>query len=687
MRSVALILALRASFRLTVMFVYSGGTECSPDKKILLLYSSVLKQASADPPILRGHSAMGRGSSPKRPAKQRLRRFRFCLVESVLGLVTLLVIAYIATNSLPLFWELAIVDSASGGESGSDGHGRPSIPQHGPTDWLVEKNSQIETARHTLTQVTSSFLSRSGADVEETLARLGNGQDKPTEQAKAGESQRHKGLRSAGGEQKRTVRTLKTVAPWHSPRSFLRTHLRALLPPTFFEPHSDLQRNHRISRSRHHMSSSQIDSASTSSNVAQVKGTHGAGLCIAITSAPRTKASSALHPNPMAPWEYVERLVRLLDERRAKGALLERDMWAVVHASGCEVQPGEGEGGGGASPTKADLRSDVGATDSLAEAEQLRGVAHGQVRGKEGRQQRVQRLMRVSLNGSQAYVDELLGVLEDSEWMRAQGQLARQHLAAVMNASGAVEMETYVLPGHREACRLIQDAEVLLGTVPPDRVAADGWERWLWRTKLAMDFVYVMHQCMATNPKHILLLQDDTTPAELWDVGIERFIVRDLRGKPGWLLLSLYNPESYGVNAEHGEEYGLPCCAQALLFNASAVPPLLEYMEEEFMNRPMDHNIRRYLEDTRSHAYVHVPSLFQHEGLIRTNNLEVKYHRDRKFKVDTVKMPYEREVDERGGRGGGRVADKLRRPKIKPVLIKGARLDGVREGADDVFMF
>ena len=164
----------------------------------------------------------------------------------------------------------------------------------------------------------------------------------------------------------------------------------------------------------------------------------------------------------------------------------------------------------------------------------------------------------------------------------------------------------------------------------------------MWRAKLAVDFIYVMHQCMATRPRHILLLQDDTEPAQLWDVGIERFMSCDLQGKEPWTLLSLYAPLSTGWGVRHGGEYKLPCCAQALLFDASKVPPLLSHMEAEFMARPMDHNIRAYLEGSGSHAYVHVPSLFQHMGIVRTNSLSEgrDFHYDNQFKEDAVVNPY-----------------------------------------------
>ena len=349
------------------------------------------------------------------------------------------------------------------------------------------------------------------------------------------------------------------------------THLRNSVDSSFFAPHPSLP----LTRG------------------------HDSGICIAITSSPRQRLPGGQDNQA---WAYVEQLMKMLDGRRAKAPFLERDMWAVVHSSGCDVE----------------LPIDT------ADAE--------------GKWQYLQDLMTKSLNSSQAYVEEIIDALEVQE---ARQGLAEQHMAAVSEVAEKLELEAYVIPAHPQACKLIQDAARLLRTVPPQLVAQDGWERWLWRSKLAIDFVYVMNQCLATRPKYILLLQDDTKPAHLWDIGIERFIARDLKEKQPWTMLSLYYPETYRWGIQHASEYKLPCCAQALLFDASKVRPLLEHFEAAFMERPMDHNIRKYLEDSSSHAYVHVPSLFQHEGRVRTNNLKVKYHFDRRFREWGVRNPYD----------------------------------------------
>ncbi|CAI5480374.1 unnamed protein product, partial [Closterium sp. Yama58-4] len=91
-------------------------------------------------------------------------------------------------------------------------------------------------------------------------------------------------------------------------------------------------------------------------------------------------------------------------------------------------------------------------------------------------------------------------------------------------------------------------------------------------------------------PRHVLLLQDDAFPARLWDVGIERFMARDLRGKAPWDVLSLYYPRSYRWNLQHAQEYDIPCCAQSLLFSAPRAgrSEAVAHVERGVTRAPMD---------------------------------------------------------------------------------------------------
>ncbi|CAI7757905.1 unnamed protein product [Closterium sp. NIES-53] len=137
--------------------------------------------------------------------------------------------------------------------------------------------------------------------------------------------------------------------------------------------------------------------------------------------------------------------------------------------------------------------------------------------------------------------------------------------------------------------------------------------------KESIDFVYAVRQCIVTNPRYILFLEDDTKPIHRYDSAIERFISEDLANK-SWAVLSLYLPRSYHWPVQHADEYSIPCCTQALLFNVTALPSLLDYVEANFMRAPIDLLLRDYLKEKGLHAYVHVPSLFQHMGVYSTKD-------------------------------------------------------------------
>ena len=249
----------------------------------------------------------------------------------------------------------------------------------------------------------------------------------------------------------------------------------------------------------------------------------------------------------------------------------------------------------------------------------------------------VVRKMPQSANVTVASAKQLLKALRKAA---ERNELVRPHLEAVGAQAANLSIPVDVIGSDPDTCRLLSDGPRMLSSVPMLWVGKDGWERWRWRTKLALDFIHVMHQCMATRPRQVLLLQDDVQPTRNWDVGIERFVVKDLRSKPAWSVLSLYYPKSYRWGHKHAQPYDVPCCAQALLFNASIVNELLEFMAFTFMSQPMDHQVKRYLNAHKRVAYVHIPSLFQHLGAVRTNTFKAKLHRDPTYRRDFVSLPY-----------------------------------------------
>lgn len=46
------------------------------------------------------------------------------------------------------------------------------------------------------------------------------------------------------------------------------------------------------------------------------------------------------------------------------------------------------------------------------------------------------------------------------------------------------------------------------------------------------------------------------------------------------------------------------------------------------------------MEERNKTGYLHVPSLFQHEGMVRTATHRAEFHFDSRFKEDAVRDPY-----------------------------------------------
>ncbi|CAI5955158.1 unnamed protein product, partial [Closterium sp. NIES-64] len=300
----------------------------------------------------------------------------------------------------------------------------------------------------------------------------------------------------------------------------------------------------------------------------------GGGICVAIPSSPR-----AFPHQELPPWHFPVALLKLLDERHSRQNSAHRGkqrgglgkMHAVVYSAGC----------------KALVPAAVAAN----------------------RRQRMGRLRRI---GAAKSVEDMEAdfVVEDTK--RA-NEMVGVYTREIEQAAEGLSMRVDVLRAHEDVCQFIGQGEEDLrrGGVEDKMVGKDGWESWKWRTKLVMDFIYVARQCLATRPKYVLLLQDDTLPAKLYDVGIERFVKEDLTHK-SWGVVSLYNPQSYNWGHQHGDEYSVPCCAQALLFNVTALEGMLQYMEEHLMETNMDLLVNKYLNVSGIKGYVHVPSLFQH---------------------------------------------------------------------------
>ncbi|CAI5524173.1 unnamed protein product [Closterium sp. Naga37s-1] len=440
-----------------------------------------------------------------------------------------------------------------------------------------------------------------------------------------------------------------------------------------------------------------------------------------------------------APWFTVTNLLKALDARRAgarprgtgksralaeRGAeLFDRAMRVVVYSGGCHVrdvrkmaeQVAEGEEEGKKEKDGHDSGSVSGVEQNKRVGEE-KGASSSSSSSTTSSPPRfhipasydlaAHRLARAT-NASLASTRALVATLATAARLNP---LADPHTAAIRATAATLSLPIVTLPAHPAVCALLDDPAALLNKVPAGVVESEGWERWRWHVKVAMDTVHVVRQCVHTGARMVLLLQDDVVPAWQWDVGLERFVAVDLprlvgarggeeeeererkrggdakqkeeqgreeekeqegnngrlggaesgnKGRglrtsyPSWDVLSLYYPQTYGWKLAHGAEYPVPCCAQALLLNASTVDGLLGHVEAGLMHAPLDLLIHEYLlsgavrgnggdgsggggkggglgdsegggagEGRRPRAYVHIPSLFQHIGFVRTNALK-----------------------------------------------------------------
>ncbi|CAI7787331.1 unnamed protein product [Closterium sp. NIES-54] len=217
----------------------------------------------------------------------------------------------------------------------------------------------------------------------------------------------------------------------------------------------------------------------------------GGGICVAIPSSPR-----AFPHQELPPWHFPVALLKLLDERHSRrdsaqggeqrGGLGE--MHAVVYSAGCKAS--------------------VPAAFSS------------------NRRQRMGRLRLIRVAKSVEDMEADFVVEETKKTNEMVGVYTRE----IERAAEGLSIRVDVLRAHEDVCRFIgqEEGDLRRGGVKDKMVGKDGWESWKWRTKLVMDFVYVARQCLATRPKYVLLLQDDTLPAKLYDVGIEKFpLIRD----------------------------------------------------------------------------------------------------------------------------------------------------------------
>ncbi|GJP42373.1 hypothetical protein CLOM_g1943, partial [Closterium sp. NIES-68] len=358
--------------------------------------------------------------------------------------------------------------------------------------------------------------------------------------------------------------------------------------------------------------------------------------------------------------EEVEKAIRELQKR--KGMVLGQDMRIVVYSSACHVvDPVDlltQQGAFGEEHQKEKQAEEQGEMEGGRED---RGVTGGRQngtrnrreeaawRGRGGEKPRSRREMldeavrryAAGAGVSEAYVRPLVQVLAQAAFDSSSS--VDSHTQAIRHMAANLSIHVDVLTAHADVCEFFGDAGRLLAAVPQQIIGRVGWARWTWERKVAVDSIHAMHQCLHTNPRFVLLFEDDVMPVWLWDVGIERFLSIDLHGKRPWDLVALYTPSSYGWGVTHAGLYDFACCTQADLFRASVARKVVGYVESQFMHNPADVLLGEYVKKRGIIGYAHVPSLFQHAGTVRTF-ANSYFHEDIHFRSQYVMQSLAGEV-------------------------------------------
>ncbi|GJP60472.1 hypothetical protein CLOP_g17688 [Closterium sp. NIES-67] len=333
-----------------------------------------------------------------------------------------------------------------------------------------------------------------------------------------------------------TVRDASEATPPAYPPDAGPLHMRRHVSPDYFQPSATPRVRNETQRDLHAETASGGKSPTSTSEV-----------CVAIASMPRVFPKQRRLP----PWHFPVSLLSMLEERRSPPESADgfKDMRVVVYSSGCNGKPAGAVAATTAASPRATAKSNV--SDGLNGSDGFSdGAEHVQAETSttNGRD-------RSTSSSSTTKEDGVVPISPEELEERKKTLAAAMHERALKSAARKSSLDITVLPPRQDACDFVQqDEENVRQIGVTDEMASDGWEPWRWRTKLVMDFVYVMRQCMATKPKYILLLQDDTKPARLYDIGIEKFINEELKGQE-WTVLALYYPQSYLWPYQHGQNY------------------------------------------------------------------------------------------------------------------------------------
>ena len=299
------------------------------------------------------------------------------------------------------------------------------------------------------------------------------------------------------------------------------------------------------------------------------EGVQGRSVCIAIPTIPR--------PSEFANGTSADTLIQLMSDLRAGragGGMFGRagSLYAVLYSAACvdsdaalaqkaaqaHLFAGVRNVTASSAPRPVQGNSSASLSGAQREAAALAALRDAQRRAMFPPDNEL--LQRYDMAARHWNETERVG----SRWMEDRGrERDRDKDGNKTNSGSDGSFPVQVLGPSAAVCSLMRNVSALEAIAPADMRTADKWGYWLWRTRVSIDYLSVLLQCLGTRPDYILLLEDDVEPAEAYDVAVGEFVDQLARENKSWGALALYYPSSYcWPQINHGAEYLFPCCTQ-----------------------------------------------------------------------------------------------------------------------------
>lgn len=173
---------------------------------------------------------------------------------------------------------------------------------------------------------------------------------------------------------------------------------------------------------------------------------------------------------------------------------------------------------------------------------------------------------------------------------------------------------------------LLEIVERLNGDSPylqlqdPEKLSArwgDARPRVLWRSKQVLDVAHLMGIAAkrARRYPYFLMMEDDIIASANYVAKIRRWCDAWLLQRTDWTMASFYNPWEDVKDRELLPPYKF-FGVIGQLFRAHDLPTVVEFLEKNFDQSPLDWLFVDFLKKYGGHVIQHTPSYFQHQGRV-----------------------------------------------------------------------